>query len=590
MALAQEPIYQRQDIYEPLDKGARDIRVISLHAGLYSEPLACDLIRTSLLSPVKYEKLSYTWGDPELVSQILVNGHELHIHESLDTALRHLRLKDSPRILWTDAICINQASMAERSSQVAMMAQVYETAGAVLVWLGPSYEDSHLAVDLLTEMRLNKFDDTYMVESVRNRDNFPRWKALFALCRREYWNRIWTAQEIICDKEAVLICGDESIAFTDLAEASWVLQGLHYGEAVSVPGILEAGLDRLRIPSNYWALQITHGTEKEPDLLTLMTTFRAHRCSDPRDKVYGMASMARDVRGRSFPVDYNLSTGQVYLQAAKWTIESTKKLNVLCCRLGQDPALDLPSWVPDWTSKRYQNQLSPTTGYLATGYTSTDAEFSQDLRILTVTGCCLGSIDVLGEAYTEHSPQMRLTKQMTKTIQQWLQLALYGNSPNADEHPSDVADTRINAFWRTLICNRAEPPYQIEESWYRSMFDVARGAVALPTSNLANSALSDEDKLQIYVAPLVASLDNRMSGRCFFGSGDDVGKMGIGPAHMKIGDQICLLMGCDIPIILRSEGDHFLLVGEAYVHGFMQGEADTAIQSRKLPLRRFSIH
>jgi hypothetical protein len=590
MALALEPIYQRQDIYEPLEKVSRDIRVISLHAGLYSEALECDLIHTSLASPLESEKLSYTWGDPELVSQILVNGYELHIHGNLDAALRHLRLKDSPRILWTDAVCINQASTSERNSQVAMMAQVYESAGAVLVWLGPASEDSHLAIDLLIEMRLNKFADNYMLESVRNHDNFPRWKALFALCRREYWNRIWTAQEIICDKEAVLICGNHSIAFAGLAEVSWVVQRLHYGEAVIVPGILDAGLNRLQIPSNYRALQTSHRTEEEPDLLTLMTTFRAHRCSDPRDKVYGMASMARDVRRRSFPVDYNLSIGQVYLQAAKWTIESTKKLNVLCCRFGQDPAFNLPSWVPDWTSKRYQNQLSPTSGYLATGYTLTDAEFSRGSRILAVAGCCLGTIDILGEAYTEYSAQVHLSKQMAKTIQRWLQLALYGNSPNTDEHPPDVGDACINAFWRTLICNRAEGGYQIEDSWYRSMFDVARGAVAVPQDNLANSADSDEDNLQRYVAPLVASLDNRMPGRRFFRSGDDVGKMGIGPAHIKLEDQICLLMGCDIPIILRSEGDHFLLVGEAYVHGFMQGEADALIQERKVPLQGFSIH
>jgi hypothetical protein len=168
------------------------------------------------------------------------------------------------------------------------------------------------------------------------------------------------------------------------------LQGLYYGEAISVSGILEAGLDRLWIPSNYRALQLSHKTEKEPNLLMLLTTFRAHRCSDPRDKVYGTVSMAKDVRDRTFHVDYDLSIGQIYLQTARWIIESTKKLNVLCCRLGQDPTFDLPSWVPDWTSKRYQNQLSPTAGYLATGYTSTDGEFSHDSRTLTVTGCSLG--------------------------------------------------------------------------------------------------------------------------------------------------------------------------------------------------------
>jgi hypothetical protein len=590
MALAQEAIYQRKDVYEPLDNHERYIRLISLSPGIYSDPLECELIRTSLAKASKYEKLSYTWGDPELVSQVLVNGHELRIHGNLDIALRHLRLKDLPRILWTDAICINQANSSERSSQVAMMAQIYESEGAVLVWLGPSSDDSHMAVELLAELHLNKVAHDYVLTSVRNRDNFPRWKALFTLCRREYWNRIWTAQEIICDREAVLICGQDSVAFADLAEVAWVSQGLLYGDVERIPGMLEAGLDRLRIPSNYWAMQKRHKTEEQPDLLTLMTAFRAHRCSDPRDKVYGMVSMARDVRDRSLRVDYSLSAGQVYLQAARWTIESTKKLNVLCCRLGQDPALDLPSWVPDWTSKRYQNQLSPSAGYIATGHASTDADFSQDSRILTVTGCFLGTVDVLGEAYTDYSMEFRLTKPMTETIQRWLHLALYGISPSAKAYPPDVVEARINAFWRTLICNRAEPPYVIEEKWYRNMFDVARGALPIPTDVRTTSTISDEEKLQSYVAPLVSSLDNRMAGRRFFSSGDELGKMGIGPEHIELGDQICLLMGCDIPIILRTEGDHFVLVGEAYVHGFMQGEADTDIQNRKLPLQKYSIH
>ena len=90
------------------------------------------------------------------------------------------------------------------------------------------------------------------------------------------------------------------------------------------------------------------------------------------------------------------------------------------------------------------------------------------------------------------------------------------------------------------------------------------------------------------MAPLLTSLDNRMSGRRFFTSGDTLGIMGLGPARAKLRDHICLLMGCDIPILLRSEGDHFVLVGEAYIHGFMQGEAESDIQNRKLRLLRSS--
>lgn len=124
-----------------------------------------------------------------------------------------------------------------------MIAQVYKGTGAVLVWVGPS-EDSHLAMGLLAEIRLNQFADDYILESVRKRDNFRGGKLFppraIGITRTEYG----PAQEIICAQQAVLVCED-STAFTNLAKVAWVLQGLRYGEALSVPEILAARLDRL---------------------------------------------------------------------------------------------------------------------------------------------------------------------------------------------------------------------------------------------------------------------------------------------------------------------------------------------------------
>lgn len=81
-------------------------------------------------------------------------------------------------------------NIPERSSQVAMIAQVYEGTGAVLVWVGPSSKDSHLAMGLLVEICLNKFADDYILESVRKRDNFRGGKPFppraIGITRTEY--------------------------------------------------------------------------------------------------------------------------------------------------------------------------------------------------------------------------------------------------------------------------------------------------------------------------------------------------------------------------------------------------------------------
>ncbi|KAK3643189.1 hypothetical protein LTR56_010336 [Elasticomyces elasticus] len=49
---------------------------------------------------------------------------------------------------------------------------------------------------------------------------------------------------------------------------------------------------------------------------------------------------------------------------------------------------------------------------------------------------------------------------------------------------------------------------------------------------------------------------------------------GLGPMDSKAGDEVWLLPGLRAPIVLRRlQNDHRMVVGEAYVHGFMLGEA-----------------
>lgn len=48
------------------------------------------------------------------------------------------------------------------------------------------------------------------------------------------------------------------------------------------------------------------------------------------------------------------------------------------------------------------------------------------------------------------------------------------------------------------------------------------------------------------------------------------------PMDTVSGDLICIIYGCDFPVVLRRSGDKYSLVGEAYVHGIMQGETMTS--------------
>jgi hypothetical protein len=60
-----------------------------------------------------YESLSYAWGDPDVSISIRLEGKHFHVTTNLESALRHIRFPDRERIMWIDAVCINQRYLVE---------------------------------------------------------------------------------------------------------------------------------------------------------------------------------------------------------------------------------------------------------------------------------------------------------------------------------------------------------------------------------------------------------------------------------------------------------------------------------------------
>jgi hypothetical protein len=89
---------------------------------------------------ISYEALSYVWGS-QCGTESIRCDDKLHlVTPNCQSALRHLRLRDKNRILWVDAICIDQengaVSVQERNSQVVLMGEIYKTATRTLCWFG----------------------------------------------------------------------------------------------------------------------------------------------------------------------------------------------------------------------------------------------------------------------------------------------------------------------------------------------------------------------------------------------------------------------------------------------------------------------
>lgn len=141
--------------YVPLRAAAREIRLLHLlpksftrgymsssrtiqHSHQHSRPrtldgISCTSSLASLDHPPPFEALSYVWGDPKGVMPIDFDGHEFLVTGNLYCALRHLQLENKERVLWIDALCINQADVDERTSQVNQMQYVFGLASRVVV-------------------------------------------------------------------------------------------------------------------------------------------------------------------------------------------------------------------------------------------------------------------------------------------------------------------------------------------------------------------------------------------------------------------------------------------------------------------------
>ena len=71
-----------------------------------------------------------------------------------------MRLEDRERVLWIDAVCIDQTSNEEKSHQVGLMSKIYSLGKCNLVWLGEGAELSERAARAVETLVAEIRDET----------------------------------------------------------------------------------------------------------------------------------------------------------------------------------------------------------------------------------------------------------------------------------------------------------------------------------------------------------------------------------------------------------------------------------------------
>jgi hypothetical protein len=177
--------------YCPLLSGTDSIRLLRLLPSKdKNAPIRCQLFTYSLQASDKgthpYDALSYVWGTPDESRSIRIDERDVLVTPNLYKALSHLRHCFIERILWADAVCINQEDVKEKEQQIQFMARIYGQANRVVVWLGEAAGDSDLALEEIRAAGGQK--------PTKSLDNKTNKQAVLALLQRPWFQRIWVSE------------------------------------------------------------------------------------------------------------------------------------------------------------------------------------------------------------------------------------------------------------------------------------------------------------------------------------------------------------------------------------------------------------
>ena len=202
--------------FEPLDAAKNEIRVLVLRDfEKFDDPIEASFFVCSLDDWLPHECLSYVWGTNAPDTVIHLDGKPFEITSHLQLALQRYRSLDGGeghRVIWVDAICINQDDSVEKAQQVQVMRQIYERGRMTFAYIGePRPGGPSLRGLELLDPRNRKsssstkfcWSDDEAVELWREQgiDQVEATSAMLDMLKMPWFRRVWVVQE-----KAVVVC------------------------------------------------------------------------------------------------------------------------------------------------------------------------------------------------------------------------------------------------------------------------------------------------------------------------------------------------------------------------------------------------
>jgi len=580
-------------IYAERLRSGNQIRILHIRPSPKpSRRLECELKLINLDDAPVYEALSYVWGiDPPSIT-IICNSQRLKIRPEISYALVRLRLKHITRIIWADALCINQDDNQEKSHQVPLMRKIYSQAARVNVWLGHGDESvireafrccklvakACREFSLEHDMDLNKYETLELVDIPIAIFTPTACRGLEILATRPLFSRVWCIQEVKLAKDALVVWGEQYLPWTDVGlTASVAATKKLRGNEAEKNLLEEIYLTNIEIIHNL--------NPSRWSLLETLSRFRCFQSTDPRDKVYGLIGLVgSEADGGSMVPDYEKSVARVFTETALHTFTSTKHLLVfsdVCHQANYDGDDEYPSWAPRWDRPGGIAHIGYP--YVIPGYGAcsgreaqivvTESPGGEQLCLTGILHAKVTAIDsIFDMSHDSKSNGLHMYHQVVELYE-----GIDWSAPMSDVNLPMLARTLTTGLsTKSQILNLLDEKSRCAHyetfihyiEWYRTPtvdFDNLRG-----------------DAREYHRAFGACSWNRRF----FWTSRKDYG---MGPACMREGDIVVVFYGGGAPCVLRPKGDKYLMLGEAYVDSIMNGELVREVEEGKRQEQEFCL-
>lgn len=601
--------------YRPLGDG--EIRLLVLRKPrCFTGVLQASLVHQPIDAAPDYEAVSYRWGSAERTDEILVDGRRFGVTKSAYDLLMARRSIWRDRVVWIDALCINQADDAEKGAQVQLMCDIYRRAARVVVYPGRDWRARYtapLAYELVAAQVQYEGSEAEFARWMALKLDSPRWRVLIELFTNEYFNRAWVVQEIAVAQKVEIYYGGLYIpwdtflmvlTFCARPQQRYLLAATERADMRLASGYLSPALDNITslylmrpdadvVKTSQWDLE---------SLLFATATFRA---TDARDKIFAVLGLATDASRGLITPDYTKSVEEVYESAARLALlhHAEKRPSVHLLALAgigrHESRRVVPSWVPDLMEERsglpLTNPIEPLRRFSAGGQSQAAVEPGhvdgalnvRAVEVDRVVGVSASGAYTIGDIEGQHVSIFQIFHARSAFLEGVIQLCTV-HSPlwPAGE---DVVGERL---WSVLTAGRMQSRpidarFRDVFSCWRSSIEQLAGAAdmeALLTSaarresdgeaTAAAQRFHDDGSIKQYDAAVMEAA----YGRRFAVTAR--GRLGLVPPRAAAGDVVVVPLGAQTPFLLREAppaaagaGERaFRLVGEAYVEGCMQGE------------------